>query len=293
MTGVIVNNPVFNSSGATVTFFPIGPTATYLDVDLEIDIPGDPLIIDLETLGIEPGDVVILEGVGAFSFTQDGPEFGQNASFVLSATNVVLDPGTNNRVPGAIDLPVDFEIETERFAFDFSPISNDIPEDARLTFSQPAGDEEAPNTFIVPAGARFLIAGVNDLGVGDNEDRNNDLGLQIAGLDPAGLILADNNDNNSFDGTGEITATDGDDVIFAFNGTDEIIGSLGADTIYGGTGFDIVRYGLDENSPPINVDLSDDLPESGGLAEGDILIGVEEVTGTDGNDIFKFGGDFG
>ena len=66
-------------------------------------------------------------------------------------------------------------------------------------------------------------------------------------------------------------------------------GGVGADYLNGGEGIDIVSYSDSQVSPAgagITVSLANDMlvPGSGGYAEGDILIGVEGVIGSAGDD---------
>jgi Ca2+-binding RTX toxin-like protein len=81
-----------------------------------------------------------------------------------------------------------------------------------------------------------------------------------------------------------------DDEVFAEGGNDEICGSPGADRIDGGEGIDQVTYNLFHPPYPgmsflwvdgtaVDVDLEQEV-QHGGLAEGDVLIGVENVFGS-------------
>jgi Ca2+-binding RTX toxin-like protein len=98
------------------------------------------------------------------------------------------------------------------------------------------------------------------------------------------MALKGNDRDNHFFGTRF------DDEIFGFGGNDEIDGSPGADRIDGGQGVDRVTYNL--FSPPypgmsflwvegdaVDVDL-ERATQFGGLAEGDVLIGIENVFGS-------------
>jgi Ca2+-binding RTX toxin-like protein len=86
-----------------------------------------------------------------------------------------------------------------------------------------------------------------------------------------------------------------DDEINGFGGDDFIYGNPGHDTINGGsnTAFgDTVDYGADWGKTPfivfpahaVNVDLERSV-QSGGFAEGDVLIGIENVSGTEEDDV--------
>jgi Ca2+-binding RTX toxin-like protein len=83
------------------------------------------------------------------------------------------------------------------------------------------------------------------------------------------------------------------DLIRAFGGLDNIQSSAGADTIDGGTGEDRVEY--DNSNAGVTVVLADGTGSgsgAGGFAEGDVLIGIENVTGSAFSDtIFGNSGD--
>ncbi len=59
-------------------------------------------------------------------------------------------------------------------------------------------------------------------------------------------------------------------------GNDIILGSEGADVIDGGIGNDTVSY--ETSSEAVHVDLANEGPQSGGDAEGDVLVSIENVT---------------
>ena len=74
----------------------------------------------------------------------------------------------------------------------------------------------------------------------------------------------------------------GDDTLFGGDGNDTLIGGAGADRLDGGAGFDATSYaGLAEG---LVIDLSGQggagQPRNAGAAAGDVLLGIEEITGT-------------
>ncbi|MEM6678325.1 MAG: hypothetical protein AAF675_10695, partial [Pseudomonadota bacterium] len=291
MEGEIVTNPVFNPSGQQVRFFQIDPTSSFLRFDSALEIPADPLIIDLQSLNIDPGDIIVIQGVGAYSAGAGFPEITQEAIIVASESTQLLGGATLDRVPDAVDIDFGFEVMTVFEQANGVDVSNDIPEDAPLPFTEPFFTPDAPFSFVVPAGARYLFVGVADDRLTDNVDSDDDFGLQLTSFDGSTAILGTEFSDSGEGGTPLLTGTADDDVMFGFDGDDRFTSSPGADSIYGGFGFDIVNYG--NSSISVIVDLSDDQPEIGGNAEGDILVGVEQVIGTAGNDRFTFAGDFG
>ena len=111
-------------------------------------------------------------------------------------------------------------------------------------------------------------------------------GIQVTGAIAPGVTIF------GTDGRDDILdATDGADSYFARAGNDLIRGSAGPDIISGGLGLDVVIY---ENSPVApdgsGIQISLDFGfGTGGHAEGDILISIEDVLGSAGND--EIGGD--
>lgn len=70
----------------------------------------------------------------------------------------------------------------------------------------------------------------------------------------------------------------GDDQLFGGDGNDMLRGGQGADALDGGVGFDWAFYMASTSG--VIVDLSDGLAESGGEAEGDTLVNIEAVYGS-------------
>ncbi|MEP3475786.1 MAG: cadherin domain-containing protein, partial [Hyphomicrobiales bacterium] len=84
-------------------------------------------------------------------------------------------------------------------------------------------------------------------------------------------------------GNDTLNGGSGNDILNGGAGQDELIGGTGADTLDGGSGYDWVQYY--GSSEAVNVDLSDNLAESGGEAEGDTISNVEQIDGSNiGND---------
>ena len=78
-----------------------------------------------------------------------------------------------------------------------------------------------------------------------------------------------------------IFGLNGNDTIFGLGGNDVIHGGLGADTINGGQGSDTASYATSLAPVAVNLALG---TGDGGEAEGDVLISIENVTGSDNND---------
>jgi Ca2+-binding RTX toxin-like protein len=73
----------------------------------------------------------------------------------------------------------------------------------------------------------------------------------------------------------------GDDDIFGLGGNDVILGGLGADEINGGSGIDTASYS--DSVEGVSVSLLSN-PGFGGTAEGDILVSIENLAGSNHDD---------
>ncbi len=78
-----------------------------------------------------------------------------------------------------------------------------------------------------------------------------------------------------------MNSTDAGEFVYAYEGNDLILGSLGADIIDGGSGLDAVSYATSQSRVVINLSPSE---ASGGDAEGDVLINIEQVYGSSHDD---------
>ena len=82
------------------------------------------------------------------------------------------------------------------------------------------------------------------------------------------------------DGNDVLDGGAGNDRLFGGGGNDVLKGGTGADRLDGGVGFDTADYS--DASSSIAVDLNARV--QGGGADGDVLVGIEAVRGTDGDD---------
>ncbi|WP_404333516.1 tandem-95 repeat protein [Sphingomonas sp. MMS12-HWE2-04] len=87
------------------------------------------------------------------------------------------------------------------------------------------------------------------------------------------------------EGSDELTGRGGNDTLVGGLGNDLLNGGAGADVLDGGDGIDTVAYFSAEGSSPAGVTISlRDGTAHGGDAEGDVLIGIENLTGSDFDD---------
>ena len=119
---------------------------------------------------------------------------------------------------------------------------------------------------------------------GDGDDvvrggRGSDTIFGDLGVD---VLFGDRGDDFLFGG-------ESNDVLLGGPGDDGLDGGAGADYLNGGEGIDIVSYSdspVGQAGAGVTVSLANDLlvPGSGGHAAGDILVGIEGVIGSAGND---------
>ncbi|MEZ5841016.1 MAG: cadherin domain-containing protein [Hyphomicrobiales bacterium] len=119
-----------------------------------------------------------------------------------------------------------------------------------------------------------LAAGTGTGGLADGDTyRNVERVVGGAGND---TLIASDVDSGYFWGRA------GDDSLLGGAADDYLYGGDGADTIDGGNGSDWARYG--DGTDSVTVDLNA-ATQSGGFAEGDRLIDIENVEGSRGNDV--------
>jgi Ca2+-binding RTX toxin-like protein len=119
-----------------------------------------------------------------------------------------------------------------------------------------------------------------------------------------GSIFADKIDGEQ--GNDVLFGDNGDDVIFGGTGNDTLVGGDGNDILNGGTGADKIAGGLDTDTADysgsalaVTIDLTKQgtfdpvknvitkaTAQTGGDAQGDLLSSIENVIGSDSNDIF-------
>ncbi len=149
--------------------FPISPQGTFLrqssnDICSEYNTPGcsmAPTFINLVSLGIQAGDTITITGVGGLCFyaglgcTVYPPDLGA----LFSTSNTLLDPSSQNRLPGAINPGAG------AILIGVNPNLNTYAGNLDTTIPQ---DFYIPATVIVPSGANYLVVGVLDSAYSDN-----------------------------------------------------------------------------------------------------------------------------
>jgi hypothetical protein len=165
MSGNLLVKPEF---GQFDNFMPMSPKATFLRSH-SIDPTLDPVIIDLGSLGIAPGQLIELVSLGEFSWYPGGPDYFRKIITVFSSSNELLPYTELHRVPGALAVPGQAYFTTPTCA-NQTDIQTDIPEDFEVYDSL---------RVTVPPGALYLFAGISDCYFAENSDPNGDLGIAI------------------------------------------------------------------------------------------------------------------
>jgi Ca2+-binding RTX toxin-like protein len=84
-------------------------------------------------------------------------------------------------------------------------------------------------------------------------------------------------------GNNVLSGLGGNDTLDGNGGQDTLIGGSGADSLVGGSGSDTADYSTSASG--VTVSINDALAESGGDAQGDILTGIENLTGSNSADV--------
>jgi hypothetical protein len=141
----------------------LNPAATYLHTNGD-DAP-DARPIDLENLGVTPGDELTLIRLGSFS---NGGGYGLLA--VFSATEFLLPSDRRHRVPGAVDAGLDHQTSATLRGSE----PTDVPED----FLVADHDRTVRAVSVtVPPDARYLFAAAKDNLYEDNGDDGFGIGV--------------------------------------------------------------------------------------------------------------------
>lgn len=108
----------------------------------------------------------------------------------------------------------------------------------------------------------------------------------VIGSDYPDSIRGDSGENDLYGraGNDELNGGAGADRLFGEDGEDELWGLSGADRLDGGDGIDIVVYWASDAAVTVNLE---DGTGQGGHAEGDVIVDVENLWGSDHNDVLS------
>ena len=118
----------------------------------------------------------------------------------------------------------------------------------------------------------------------NDHERETIIGIEnVIGSDYGDYIQGDSGTNELYggDGNDEIVGWAGDDKLFGEAGDDGLLGTTGANRLDGGTGMDMVLYFLSDEAVTVNLE---DGTALGGHAEGDVLVAIENIWGSDHDD---------
>lgn len=245
-----LTNDHFNSDGATEFVVNTTPTSIRFvdsDGDLDTDLSSD--TIDAGETGYVEIDGELYRYAADYQQTFTGSD-GNNYTFII----VDVDLNDDGVLDG-ISLPgSDNHFEDGQILL---PVGTPPPPGVTLT-SQGTGVA----TTLIPAGGVDYTT--------------------LAGYAPGGATYNDT-----------ISGNEGDDTLFGGQGNDLIEGGDGADAISGGDGVDWASY--ESSNAAVTVSLSADLPvnqtggveASGGHATGDTLDGIENLRGSDYDDLLE------
>ncbi len=154
----------------------IDPKGTFLRTD-STDTPYPPLVVDLGSLGICPGQSILIRTLGNFLWNQGQALEGDRAVAVFSSSSTVLGPSLRIRVPNAI--------QTAAAAYVTAPtlresLATDIPEDFVVSPLGIVVTVPATGTGASP----LLIIGADDVFWGDNMDPQQDFAIRIEATGP-------------------------------------------------------------------------------------------------------------
>lgn len=146
--------------------FQVPATATFLRSDGS-DSPSDPLIIELDEIGIAPGTRLRMRTLGEFINSPSGAR-RNDAIGVFSSSMQLLGISERNRVVDAIDAGEDRVTDN---TFENNHIT-DIDEDFRI-------DEERME-IVVPTNAQYLFVGNADSKQADNSETSQGFRVEIS-----------------------------------------------------------------------------------------------------------------
>jgi len=163
--------------------FAVDPSGTFLHTNQDAQAP--PLVVDLEGLGVFPGQTIRLYRFGSCESTVPTSQTISVLDCAFSASDVLGPSADLQRVVDAIGIGDDFATPPTQNGGQ----ATEIPEDFGV-----ANEREVQ----VPDGAKFLIVGVYDDHFDDNIDVDRDLRLAIAPLCPLAVDIIESTSRPAF-----------------------------------------------------------------------------------------------
>lgn len=152
--------------------FELDPKGTYLRT--HNDDPGDPLMVNLKDIEVEPGQLIKVRYSGTFRYGQlEKFDWRMPWRYVViglfSSSSVILPEDSEHRVPGAIATCQPPFITNLTY---HDKLPTDIPQDFRI----------APHRgfkVIVPKDAEYLFLSIHDIKYSDNQGNNIKLSIGV------------------------------------------------------------------------------------------------------------------
>ena len=258
----------------------------------DADAHSTPVFVDLDgdtdfdlVVGNRSGDIFYFENTGTTtnpSFTQrtnfDNPFHGTNAGFYTAPAFVDLDGNGNlDFIVGNIYGDIHYFKNTgtrtnpEFVATNFSqPVTLTLYDNSGTDTLDLRTDKDDQRVYLRPEGISDVYGLTGNLIIA----RDTVIENYIAG---SGNDLVAGNAIANY-----INGRDGDDQLWGSGGDDVLEGGAGADRLDGDEGMDWVSY--QESSAAVTVNLADGTV-TGGHAEGDVLTEIENVIGSNYEDV--------
>ena len=131
----------------------------------------------------------------------------------------------------------------------------------------------------IEAMSNGTVIGISSIANVENISANGFTGVSISGVSNTATTL--NFSGDTLTGIASIIGGTGNDTITGGIGSDTIYGGGGADTITGGGGNDTLTFA--SIGAAVTVDLADS-SQNAGFAQGEVLSGILNITGSGGND---------
>lgn len=157
------------TSVAQTWSYALDPRAAF--VRTNNDQPQPPLVLNLATLGLVPGQWLRLESTGDFRYVNGGADSFRSLCGVFSANSTLLATNVQQRVPGAIAAGPAYPSG--------GTYSGNLPMDIPQDFFISRNLWDNGITVEIPNGATHLFVGVHDSLYNDNGDPDGDYGVVV------------------------------------------------------------------------------------------------------------------
>ena len=218
-------------------------------------------------------DIVAIQNLygaaGTGSLTGGATTYGVGHTLGNSWLGQVFDGMAGTAAPGVFDSSSVAMTLFDVGGYDVLDLSNDtINQDVRLTQGGVSSvDGETGNLLI----ARGTIIEEFRAGTGNDTVRGNEANNVLDGN-------AGNDTLRGLRGKDSLFGGDGADQLLGGNGADDLSGGTGTDLLNGGNGQDRANYSASHAAVGVDLELS--VQSSGGTAQGDTLISIENLLGS-------------